>query len=228
MHTITDDAMAGLRLLQLVSPSLPVGAFTYSQGVEWAVECGWIRDEADLGDWVGDLMRSAMAGLDLPVLARLYRASANGDDAALAHWSRYLLASRETRELRDEERNRGRALASLLPELGLSVTDRQMPLLKDCQLAGFAHAAACWRIPLQRAAEGYAWSWLENLVLAGVKIVPLGQTAGQRLTVRLSEKVPGLVQSALALEDEEIGVTCHAQALASSLHETQYTRIYRS
>ncbi|MEJ2404449.1 MAG: urease accessory protein UreF [Candidatus Thiodiazotropha sp.] len=217
-----------LRLMHLVSPSLPVGAFTYSQGLEWAVECGWVRDRDSLRDWIADLLATGITHLEVPILRRLYHASQDQDLAARIHWSDTLIAFRETRELRDEERNRGRALASLLPHLGVPVSESLMPVLRGCQLAGFAHAAAHWKIPLPQAAQGYVWSWLENMVLAGVKIIPLGQTAGQGMLAELTEAIPPAVETGLSLDDEAIGASCLAQAMASSRHETQYTRIYRS
>jgi len=228
MDISTDPALARLRLLHLVSPSLPVGAFTYSQGLEWAVECGWVRDEPGLGDWVQDLLETGIAGLEIPLLKRLYQSAASNDPETFACWSGYLVASRETRELREEERNRGRALASLLPHLDVPLAAEYLPHLKRCQLAGFALAAAHWRIDLPEAAAGYAWGWLESMVLAGVKIIPLGQTAGQRIIAGLTPRISALVQRALSIPDEAIGASCTAQAIASSRHETQYTRIYRS
>ena len=205
--TTIDTPLSRLRLLQLVSPSLPVGAFTYSQGLEWAVECGWVNSETQLLEWIEDLMQTSLSCLEIPCLGRLHQACADQDDEALAHWTRYLIASRETRELREEEHNRARALA---------------------RLTGFAHAAYHWGIPLNSASEAYLWGWMESMVLAGVKIVPLGQTAGQRAIAALTSPIPGMVEKGLALADDEIGASCPAQALASSLHESQYTRIYRS
>ena len=228
MVTTTDSELSRLRLLHLVSPTLPIGAFTYSQGLEWAVECGWVTDDNTLRDWVSDLLQSSMTHLELPLLARLYRACAEDDSGALRYWSHYLIASRETRELRAEERNRGRALSSLLPELGIPITAETLPIFKSCQLSGFAHAARYWQVPLKSAAAGYLWGWLENIVLSGVKIVPLGQTAGQKIIAELTCLIPELVARGLAVCDEDIGASCTAQAIASSLHETQYTRIYRS
>jgi len=228
MAITTESDLTRLRLLHLVSPSLPVGAFAYSQGLEWAVECGWVSDEATLREWIESLMHGTLSYLELPLLARLYRASAEEDWAALHHWGRYLVASRETKELREEERNRGRALAALLPELGVPVSAATLPRFRECQLAGFAHAARHWRIPLDNAAAGYLWGWLENITLAGVKIIPLGQTAGQRIIAGLTPAIPERVEIGLKVPDTEIGASCTAQALASSLHETQYTRIYRS
>ena len=192
------------------------------------MECGWVKDKADLKSWIGNLLETSMARLEVPVLARLCQAAVKDDNEALTYWSHYLIACRETRELRQEERNRGRAMASLLPGIGIPVSVENLPLFRQCQLTGFAHAAHYWRIPLRDAAAGYLWGWLENITLAGVKIIPLGQTAGQQIIAELTTAIPGAVDSGLNLSDEEIGASCPAQAIASSLHETQYTRIYRS
>jgi urease accessory protein len=215
------------RLLQLVSPSLPVGAFTYSQGLEWAVERGWVDNEQTLESWIEALLRQPMARLEIPLLRRLYQAAATDDRPALARWTRELLASRETRELRQEERQRGRALASLLLDLGI-INEAAVEIARQSQLTGFALATVHWQIPLQSAALGQLWSWLENTTLTGIKLIPLGQTAGQRILARLGERLPELVQQGLSLSDAEIGAGCTAQLIASCRHETQYTRLFRS
>lgn len=217
-----------LRLLQLCSGTLPIGGFTYSQGIEWAVECGWITDETTLSDWLTDLVDTSLAHVEIPVLARLYRACEQADVDALAYWSDWLLASREARELRDEERNRGRALTSLLVELEVPKAAEWRDTLTGCQSAGFALAAQAWRIPLAQAAQGFAWAWLENLALAGVKLIPLGQTAGQRVLRDLGDAASRAVQCGLALPDDDMGASAPALAIASSHHETQYTRLFRS
>lgn len=217
-----------LRLLQLCSGTLPIGGFTYSQGIEWAVECSWIKDEASLTDWLTDLIDTSLAQVEIPVLARLYRACEQDDAEQLAYWSDWLLASRETRELREEERNRGRALASLLVELEVPKAKALRDILAGCQSAGFALAAQGWSIPLKQAAQGFAWAWLENLALAGVKLIPLGQTAGQRVLRHLGDAASRAVQRGLELSDEDMGASAPALAIASSRHETQYTRLFRS
>jgi urease accessory protein len=215
------------RLLQLVSPALPVGAFTYSQGLEWAVEQAWVDSEQTLEAWLDELLRRPMTRLEIPLLGRLYAAAETHDLAALNAWSRYLLASRETRELRQEERQRGRALASLLLDLGI-INEAAVEIARQSQLTGFALATVHWQIPLQSAALGQLWSWLENTTLTGIKLIPLGQTAGQRILARLGERLPELVQQGLSLSDAEIGAGCTAQLIASCRHETQYTRLFRS
>lgn len=224
----TDGELGLLRLLQLVSPSLPVGGYTYSQGIEWAVEAGWIRDASDLDAWLSDLLQGALAQVDLPLLLRLQGAAGAGDLAALGDWTELLLAARETAELRAEESSRGRALADLLVSLGLPDAQDWRPELARSQAAGFAFAAAAWRIDPRSAASGYAWSWLEGLVIAAVKIVPLGQTQGQQVLLRLASEIPSALKRAQSIDDDAIGTANPALAIASSRHETQYTRLFRS
>ena len=226
MRVSSDIAL--LRLLQLCSGTLPIGGFTYSQGIEWAVECGWIGNQQDLTDWLADLIDTNLAQVEIPVLMRLYRACEQGDANELTRWSDWLLASRESRELRDEEHNRGRALTSLLVDLGIPSAAAWRNSLSNCQTAGFALASVAWQIPLQQAAQGFAWAWLENLALAGVKLIPLGQTAGQRILHQLGDVTNRAVQRGLALPDEDMGASAPALAIASSRHETQYTRLFRS
>ncbi len=224
----TEAGLPLLRLLHLVSPTLPIGAFTYSQGIEWAVEAGWIRTAADVDDWLADQLDTTLARLDLPLLLRLYQAVADADRARFAAWSDLLLAYRETAELRQEERNRGRALADLLVKLALPGAAAWHDALARAQAAGFAFAAARWQITPGDTARGYAWAWLESLVLAAVKIVPLGQTQGQQLLQRLTSALPAAVATAHALDDNDLGAGNPALAIASSRHETQYTRLFRS
>jgi urease accessory protein len=224
----TESGLPLVRLMHLVSPSLPVGGFTYSQGIERAVEDGWISEAVDLERWLRHQLHHALTTFDLPLLARMHSAVGDARVDALETWTDELLAGRESAELRLEEQNRGRALADLLAGLKVEDADRWKPMLARCQAAGFAFAAVRWNIAPREMALGYAWSWLENLVLAAVKIIPLGQTEGQRVLQQLSPELPVAVDAGLARIDEEIGASCPALAIASSRHETQYTRLFRS
>lgn len=217
-----------LRLLQLVSPGLPIGMYSYSQGFERAVDDGWISSAADTEEWLSGLMDSCIVRIDLPILARLYDAWASGNIETVEHWSRTLIACRETAELRAEDRQTGQALARLLDSLAI---DRMQSWIRkpEATLAGiFAFAAVNWGIPKRETAVAYLWSWLENQALCAVKLVPLGQVAGQRLLIDLAERIPALVDQALKLEDDDIGGSAFGLALASSRHETQYSRLFRS
>lgn len=228
MATATANNYHLVRLLQLVSPSLPTGAFNYSQGLETAIEAGWISDASSLNDWLEDIMKGSLAHVDVPILMRFYQASVDKDLGRIEDLCNLLLACRESRELREEEINRGRAVVSLLKGLDLLPDPAWGAILARSQLAGFCLAAATWQITVEDVAQGYVWSWLENQVLAGVKIVPLGQTAGQRILLGLSDTITEVVREGLALTDDEIGASSPALALISCFHETQYTRIYRS
>jgi urease accessory protein len=221
-------AMALVRLLHLVSPSLPVGAFTYSQGIEWAVEQGWLTDARGTELWLMDQLELGLTPLDLPLAARMMSAVADADRDALEHWIDRLLAGRETSELRAEERQRGRALADLLCAWGLADAAAWRASLARSQTAGFAFAAVRWDIPARDALAGLAFGWAENLTLAAVKLVPLGQTDGQRLLARLAGEIPAAVELALGLGDDDIGTSSQGLAIASSRHERQYTRLFRS
>jgi len=221
------ESIAQLRLWQLISPSLPIGGYAYSQGLEYAVEAGWVASEEEMLAWLEGMLGHIHRQLDLPVLARLYRAWCGDDIETVQHWNDYLLAARETSELALEDCQMGRALAVLLKDLGCKTP----ALLNKEQLtlaAALAAAAAEWSIPLPMLAQAYLWIWCENQVAAAIKLIPLGQTAGQRVLYNISALLADLVAQAMEVGDEEIGQSAMALAIASSRHETQYTRIFRS
>jgi urease accessory protein len=223
--------LALLRLMQLVSPSLPVGAFNFSQGLEYAVQAGWVSSEADALDWIAGLACSAVGTLDVPVLLRMHAAWSAADPAEVARWSALLTAARETAELRAEDLHMGRSLARLLANMDADSYGDLLPWSTRgdaCFAALFSCVAVRARISADEAAWGYLWSWCETQTLAAVRLVPLGQTAGQRLLDRVLRDIPGIVARARSIADEDIGATAVAQQLASCRHETQYTRLFRS
>ena len=223
--TITDLAL--LRLCHLVSPALPVGAYAYSQGLEYAVQAGWVTDEAAVLDWLRGLALRAVGSLDLPLLDRLHAAWSRGDREGLRRWNAELIASRETAEARAEERHLGTALARLLA--GLHVEAAAEWRTADPAFATlFSLAAVHWRIEARATLLGYLWTWTENQVLAAIKLVPLGQSAGQRVLHALTEEMPLIVRRAQSLQDHQIGIGVVRPTLGSALHESQYTRLFRS
>ncbi len=224
----TPHAAALLRLLQLSSPALPIGAFAFSQGLESAVALDWIRDEASARDWLEGALGEGLARLDLPVLARLYRAYAANDELAVRTWSSYLLASRESRERRLEDEQLARALARLLADQGVMVSGLREPDAELPHAAPFAQAAVAFSIPLEQALLGFAFSWAENQVGALARLVPLGQLAAQRVLAAIGAEIPGAVALAKTLSDAELGSCMPGVALASALHETQYCRLFKS
>jgi len=218
-------ADARLHLLHLASPALPIGAYAYSQGLEYAIESGWARGEA-LREWLADGLHLGLARLDLPVLLRAREAAAADATATLEHWNDVLLANRETRELLLEDQQIGAALWRLLT----SLAGAPLPALTQPPgyAVAFAVATARWDIPYDDALAAYAFSWLENQVTAATKLVPLGQTAAQRLLLELLEEVPAACEEARGLDDEAIGLSLAGLALASCRHEHQHTRLFRS
>lgn len=223
-----DDPLAVLRLCQLVSPALPVGAYNFSQGLEYAAERGWLQDESSVSRWISGIAHFAAGTLDVPLLLRMHAAWTSGDTAAVGRLSRRLVASRETAELRAEERHMGRALAKVLVELDIPAA-REWVLRVDASYAAlFALAAVHGGIDAANAAHGYLWAWAENQVLGAVKLLPIGQSAGQRILNSLLLEIPAIVAAAAALADDEIGVSTPLLAMASAWHETQYSRLFRS
>jgi urease accessory protein len=216
------------RLLQLVSPGLPIGAFAYSQGLEQAVAAGWVADEASAAEWVLGLLEHAFATLDLPVLARLADAWQEGDVVAVERWNGWLSACRPTRETREEDRQLGAALARILTSLGVPPAAAWAERRDVTHATMFALAAVHFDIPNETALIGYAFTWAEALTSAAVRLIPLGQSAGQRLLAAAGAAIPAAVDEALALGDEDIGAAAPGQAIASAWHETLYTRLFRS
>lgn len=217
-----------LRILHLASPALPIGAFHFSQGLEYAVEAGWVKGEPSALEWIAGVARHAIGPLDLPVLIRLHRAACLGDDERLQRWSRFLLAARETEELRAEDRHMGSALARILRELGARIPNPNQPRTPPGYAEMFAVACAHWNIVETETLQAYAWTWAENQVLAAIKLVPLGQSAGQRMLHALVPLLEEIATQALDIDDEDIGACAVMQGLASARHETQYTRLFKS
>jgi urease accessory protein len=216
------------RLLQLVSPALPIGAFAYSQGLEQAVASGWVTDEASARDWLLGLLTHAMTTLDLPVLERLIDAWRSDDLERVEAWSAWLAACRPTRETRAEERQLGAALARALAAIDVREAVGWEARAHVTQAAMFALAAARFEIPTGAAMVGYAFAWAEATTSAAVRLVPLGQSAGQRLLAAAGDEIPEAVERARDLVDDELAATAPGQAIASALHEALYSRLFRS
>lgn len=219
---------AALRLWQLISPASPVGAYAYSAALEAAVDQGWVRSPEQLRSWITGVMEHGLGCLDVPLLLRFHLAWAGSDCAALHRWSWFLHAARETAELQQEDRQLGSALARLLLGLGLADAVPWRDRAEVSYSCMFALAAVHWGIPVQRACEGYVWAWCENQVTAAMKLMPLGQTDGQRLLGELGGCITVTVEKAQALGDDELGQQLPGLALASAWHETQYSRLFRS
>jgi urease accessory protein len=224
---LTDSSF--LSILQLTSPALPVGAYSYSEGLETLVEQGAITNQQNLQEWLNSQLRYGAIRVEAAVMLRAYKSAKMGDLEALTYWNRWLSAARETEELRNSSWQMGRSLIQLLGKLQPEILSITNNIGNSCNYAiAFGIAAAHWQIDVKAALLGYLHSWASNLITAGVKIIPLGQTAGQMLLVDLQELLSVAAVEILALEDDDLACCTWGLSLASMQHETQYTRLFRS
>jgi len=229
------NASSLLALLHISSSSLPVGAFAYSQGLEYALDSGWCTNREQVQAWITDNLRLGLGRLDLPIYARLYRVwqavltePSAGVSEQLIFWNQSLLAYRETRELYLEDVQVGSAYAQW--HLGQGAERQQYLELcpQPTVVAMSALAAVLTHIDLPNALLGFAWGWAENQIACASKAMPMGQTDGQRILQGLIPLLAEVCEQALLLDDDQLGTSLFGTALASSLHEQQYSRLFRS
>jgi len=217
-----------LRLLQLSSPALPIGAFAYSQGLEQAAELGWVQGEASLVRWLRGLLTHSLGAVDLPALWLSYQAWQRGDRHSAVRISRTVLALREASELRAEERHLGKALARVLAELDVPEAASFLETEDATHSVLYALAAANWRVPPEAALQAYAFAWTENQVQVAARLLPLGQMAAQRALSGVLGDIPPVAQRAPQIPETELGNSTAGLALACAQHEQKYTRLFRS
>jgi urease accessory protein len=247
--TTTDAAL--LQLIWLASPALPVGGFSYSEGLEAAVEAGLVRDERTAGDWLVEQLHASLARSDLGVVASCVEAARAGDDARLAQLDAWVRQTRETSELRQQTEQMGRSLAEWERSLHGGVPSSPRPTGTEPHTpaafrrsavsakpnpdttnhtypVAFARAAAITTATPRQIALTFAFAWAENMMQAAIKSVPLGQASGQRMLARLAQEIPLAVDHALALGDADRQAFTPMLAILSAQHETQYSRLFRS
>lgn len=215
-----------LRLLQLSSVGLPVGGFAFSQGMEYAIDHGWVKNKAEVSAWIGLQLQQSVARVDLPVLQRCMAAAKQQDTERLIELNDLVLACRETKELRLNDTAMGEALFRLLGSLQIDTPFKRLDEMSFVTL--FAIAASHWSLKPDLASLGFAWSWLENQIAAATKLVPLGQTQAQELLGELQTDIRQAIAMSLTIEEDRIGAGLPAIAIASAQHETQYSRLFRS
>jgi urease accessory protein len=224
-------AAALLGLLQLASPSLPIGAYSYSGGLEAALESGLVHDAASARSWLVDCMHEVVARFEAPLYWRLLHAFQAADADAVRDWTERYIAARDTAEFRAETIQMGYSLAKLIGELA-NFEPQRLHLLQSLPEIPLPTAMACAAIALGIAPAdallGMLFSWAENSVLVCVKSVPLGQVAGQRLLLSLSAELERAADTAQALADGELSNWSPGLSLLSMQHEIQYSRLYRS
>jgi urease accessory protein len=220
------NAASLLHLLQFASPALPIGGYSYSQGLEAAIEDGLVRDAAGAHAWLVRYLDEVMARWDGPLLWRLLKAFEARDLAAIAEWSACFLAARDTAELRAETVQMGYSLTRLIAELGVADVG---PLGAEVSLpAAYACAVDALAIPHEDALLAMLFSWAENQVLVCVKSVPLGQVAGQRLLLALRAPLERAAATARTLADADLSNWSPGLSMLSMRHEAQHGRLYRS
>jgi urease accessory protein len=234
-----------LHLLQLVSPALPVGAYSYSEGIETLVQFDHITTAANLEDWLTQELHYGTIRLESALLKRVYASVHTGDFSQLRHWNQWVSAFRETEELREQSWQMGRSLVRLLQALnpsqttgtGQQVVEQKANRLDEwieacgepCNfVVAFGLAAANWQIDVHSTVLGYLHSWAGNLVNAGVRLVPLGQTQGQQLLLNLYPQLEQTTNQVLSLTEEELWNCSWGLTIASMNHETLYSRLFRS
>lgn len=222
--TTTDSAL--LQLLWLASPALPVGGFSYSEGLEPAVEAQLVRDEASAADWLADQLHATLARADLAIVAAATQAARRGDGERLQALDDWVRHTRETSELRQQVEQMGRSLGEWMKSTGWGAEGT--PPAGATYPVAFAIAASRTSASPRQIALAYAFAWSENMVQAAVKAVPLGQSAGQRILGRLAQEIPAAVDHALALDDAQRQSFSPMLAILSAQHETQYSRLFRS
>ena len=219
-----------LRLLQLSSPSLPVGAYTYSQGLESAIERGTVDDERSARAWITEFL-NIVADFEAPIVWRLLKAFAARDAATVHYWTECFIAARDTAEFRAETIQMGYSLGKLIVDLKIADESLQAILANQSEIplpTAFACAAEALAVPHEAALLGMLFSLVENQALVCVKSVPLGQVTGQRLLLSLHTMIETAAQRAQQLKDNELSNWAPGLSLLSMQHEMQYSRIYRS
>lgn len=221
-------------LQQLSSPALPIGGFSYSQGLEAAVELGLVHDEASAHEWIAAHLDTVVIDGDAPLWCLLYRAWQAGDDARVTYWNDWFHASRETHELRLEATQMGDSLARLVRELEWgSATERQRLARIQPMTLALVHSFACaaWDVPEVAGLSAYLFTWLENQVTAAIKSVPLGQVSAQRVLNAQRLRLPQLMLEALQrshAEPPDLQTLAPQYSIISSRHESQFSRLFRS
>ncbi|MDP9043904.1 MAG: urease accessory protein UreF, partial [Pseudomonadota bacterium] len=211
---------------------LPVGGFSYSEGLEAAVESGAAASEAAAGGWLADQLQLSLARSDLAVVAKAIKAWARADASSIVELNDWVVTTRETSEGRQQTLQMGRSMHEWL-RVRAPVDDPRLGALKSLVPGPtwpIAFALAAWQTdaPLREALLSYAFGWAENMVQTAMKVVPLGQSAGQRILATLVDHIPDAVDHAAALSDDARQAFTPMLAILSAQHETQYSRLFRS
>jgi urease accessory protein len=228
-------SIALARLLQLSSQALPIGGYSHSQGLESAIEAGVVCDEASLLRWITDVCEYCMRGFEIPCLLAMAAAWDSGDAARAAELNEDFLATRESAELRASAVQMGyslRALLCVLPDMPAGTMDALRSMHEPSLPCVWSAASTAWRIEPTESVVGYTWNWAENQVLAAMKAMPVGQSAGQRVLLDLGRRIAHMAESVVEVAAVQPPERCAnfapGLAILCSQHESQYSRLFRS
>ena len=219
-----------MQLLWLASPALPIGGFSYSEGLEAAVDTGRVATESEGSCWLVDQLHLTLSRSDLPAVAQAIAAWHTGDLSRVASLNAWVLHTRESAELRAQTEQMGKSLLEWLKN-HTTATPAQIAVLAaqtPSYPIAYALAASATQAPVRECLLAYAFGWAENMVQAAIKSVPLGQSAGQSILSALTAEIPAAVDHALAVTDENRQAFSPMLAILSSQHEVQYSRLFRS
>ena len=216
-----------LQLIWLASPALPIGGFSYSEGLEAGVEWAGLSNETAAAEWIADQLHLSLARADLPVVAQAIAAWRGGDRERVASLNAWVLQTRESTEFLLQTEQMGRSFVEWLKLHHSDIADH-FDGLPITYLVAFAFAASRTQAAVREGCLAFAFGWAENMTGAAVKSVPLGQSAGQRILSRLAEEIPAAVDRALALPDDDRQAFTPMLAVYSARHESQYSRLFRS
>lgn len=216
-----------LQLIWLASPALPIGGFSYSEGLEASVDAGLAATESGVSDWLSDQLALSLGRADLPCMAQAIVAWRSNDVARVQALTQWLLTTRESAEFRAQTEQMGRSLVEWL-RLQHADVDAAFARIAPTYPVAFAFAASRVPASVQDCSLAFAFGWAENMVSAAVKAVPLGQSAGQRILARLAAEIPAVVEQALQLHYGDKMAFAPMLAILSAQHETQYSRLFRS
>ncbi len=223
------DRQQLLRLLQLASPLLPVGGYSYSEGLEYPISQGIIEDRSTLQAWIDRELQAGAIRIEAALMDRAYAASIAPDLDRLQYWNQWLCAARETEELRLQSWQMGGSLVKLALELTPNIQALIAPIAHPCNYAiAFGVVAQHWQIDRQTAMAAYLNGWVTNAIGAGIKLIPLGQTAGQQILWQLNATIDRVVAEISTLADDDLYACSWGLSLASMQHETLYSRLFRS